>query len=268
MSSTRISVGGSTAPDSSPPQSEEDAQRLIARLDLVDSLPAVVELRARSYELLAPAPAVCVVDVGCGTGRGVAELCRRGVDALGVDRDPTMVAVARQRWPESAFVRADAYDLPLPDGAARGYRADKLYHVLDDPGRALTEARRVLAPGGRIVLVGQDWDGFVIDSDRPELTRALVAARADALPSPRAARAYRGLLLDHGFADVTVEAQTAVLTDARMWPLITGLADVARRTHALSDDEVDAWVQEQERRACSDRMFLAIPLFVAAGARR
>jgi hypothetical protein len=95
-----------------------------------------------------------------------------------------------------------------------------------------------------------------------------VAARADTWPSPRAARAYRGLPLDHGYTDVTVEAQTVVLTDARMLPVATGLADVARRTDACPAEEVDAWVQEQEPRARSDRMFLAIPLFVAAGTRR
>jgi ubiquinone/menaquinone biosynthesis C-methylase UbiE len=162
-------------PDPRSQRSEEDIQGLIARLDVVDSLPAAAELRARSYDLLAPASGTRVVDVGCGTGRAVAELRRRGIDALGVDLDPTMVAVARERWPESAVELADAYNLPLPDAAAHGYRADKLYHALDDPGRALTEARRVLAPGGRIVLLGQDWDTIVIDSDRPELTRALVA---------------------------------------------------------------------------------------------
>jgi hypothetical protein len=84
----------------------------------------------------------------------------------------------------------------------------------------------------------------------------------------RGRRAYHGLLLDHGFTDVTVEAQTVVLTDARMLPVVTGLADVARRTDACPAEEVDAWVQEQEPRARSDRMFLAIPLFVAAGTRR
>ncbi|MFF1345685.1 methyltransferase domain-containing protein [Streptomyces sp. NPDC058322] len=37
-----------------------------------------------------------------------------------------------------------------------GYRADKVIHELAEPERALAEARRVLRPGGRIVLLGQD----------------------------------------------------------------------------------------------------------------
>ncbi|MET8830892.1 hypothetical protein ABZX40_29410 [Streptomyces sp. NPDC004610] len=39
--------------------------------------------------------------------------------------------------------------------------------------------RRVRAPGGRIVLVGQDWDTVVIDSDTPDLTHALTQSRTD-----------------------------------------------------------------------------------------
>jgi SAM-dependent methyltransferase len=263
--STSMPRGGSDVRNPRSPSS--DAQRLIALLDVVDALPGASELRIRSYELLGAARGACVVDVGCGTGRAVAELAERGVDAVGVDLDPRMVAVARERWPGCRFELAAADDLPLPDGAAAGYRADKLYHALDDPARALVEARRVLAPGGRIVLVGQDWDTFVIDSDRPQLTRALVAARADTVASPRVARAYRSLLLDLGFTDVTVEVQTAIITDPRMLPVLTGLADVARATEAHPADEVDAWVEEQERRARSNRMFLAIPVFVAAGTR-
>ena len=58
-------------------------------------------------------------------------------------------------------------------------------HVLDDPARAAGEARRVLAPGGRIVLIGQDWDTFVIDADDAALTRTIVHARADLVPTPR-----------------------------------------------------------------------------------
>lgn len=241
---------------------------LIAVLDVVDDLPGASEVRERTYQLLGPAPGECVVDVGCGTGRAVGEMHRCGVHAVGVDIDETMLAVARERWPVSPFRLADAYELPFADSAVQGYRADKLYHALDDPGRALAEARRVLAPGGRIVLAGQDWDAFVIDSDQPAVTRILVAARADALPAPRVARAYRNVLLDHGFADVSVEVHTAVFTDSRLLPVVSGLADAAVAGGVLSRGEVEGWVGEQTERARSGRLFLAVPLFVAAGTRR
>ncbi len=65
-----------------------------------------------------------------------------------------------------------------------GYRADKVFHELADPRAALNEAWRVLASGGRVVLVGQDWESFIIDSDDPDLTRTIVTARASAVVSP------------------------------------------------------------------------------------
>ncbi|HET6314915.1 MAG TPA: methyltransferase domain-containing protein [Chloroflexota bacterium] len=86
---------------------------------------------------------------------------------FGIDLDPAMLAAARSRFPDIDVRAADATNLPLGDGQAPGYRADKLYHILSDPHAALAEARRVLRPGGRIVLRGQDWDAVVIDSDQP-----------------------------------------------------------------------------------------------------
>ena len=78
---------------------------------------------------------------------------------------------------------ACAPQLPFADATVDGYRADKVFHELSEPARALDEALRILAPGGRIVLVGQDWDTYVIDSDDPALTRAVVSARADLVPA-------------------------------------------------------------------------------------
>ncbi|MEU8390727.1 methyltransferase domain-containing protein [Micromonospora sp. NPDC048842] len=147
---------------------------LLAVLDAIESAPAAVQLRTRSYELLGDLAGRTVVDAGCGSGRAVAELAERGAHAVGVDLDPEMIAVARQRWPAGEFRVGDAAELPLESGSVAFYRADKVLHVLDDPARAVAEARRVLAPGGRAVLLGQDWDMIAIDSDEPETTRRLV----------------------------------------------------------------------------------------------
>ncbi len=181
--------------------------------------------------------------------------------------DPAMLAAARSRFPDIDVRAGDATSLPLGDGQAHGYRADKLYHVLPDPDAALAEARRVLAPGGRIVLVGQDWDAMVIDSDQPELTRRIVCARADTLPYPRIARAYRKLLLDAGFRHVEVEAHGAVFTDAAMLPIGIGHATAAQKTGAISDEEAEGWINEQAERAQHNRLLLALPMFLAAATR-
>jgi hypothetical protein len=104
------------------------------------------------------------------------------------------------------------------------------------------------------VLVGQDWDTFVIDSADPGLTRRTVHARADRVPNPRVARRYRNLLLDNGFVDVTVEVHTLVWTDAAALPALAGIGD-------------GAWLADQAARARDDRLFVAVPMFLAVGTR-
>ncbi|MPZ81439.1 MAG: methyltransferase domain-containing protein [Actinophytocola sp.] len=228
---------------------------LLNMLDALDSLPGSVELRARSYELLGPVEGRTVVDVGCGGGRAVHELGARGARAIGVDLDPDMIAAARTRWDAELHV-ASAYELPLGTGEAHGYRADKVLHALDDPPRALREARRVLGDGGRIVLLGQDWDVIVIDSDDPETTRRLVRAKADTIAVPQAARKYRNLLLDAGFTDPTVEVYTGVFTDDSMLPMLAMIA--------AGHEE---WLAEQVERARTGRLFMAVPMFLVAARR-
>jgi ubiquinone/menaquinone biosynthesis C-methylase UbiE len=244
-----------------------DIDTLIRALDIAENTPSVATLRQRGHQLLRLPTGATVVDVGCGAGRAVAELAEHGARAIGVDPDPTMLATARSRFPGIDVRAADAAELPLDDGRAHGYRADKVYHMLPEPAAALAEARRVLAPGGRIVLLGQDWDTIVIDSDRPDVTRRIVHARADTIPSPRIARAYRNLLLDAGFHDVEFEVHTSVLTDATALPLITGHADAARGVGAISGEQAEAWVSEQTGRAAAGRLMIAIPFFLAAAAR-
>jgi ubiquinone/menaquinone biosynthesis C-methylase UbiE len=244
-----------------------DTETLIRQLDAAEAMPAAARLRARSYQLLRLHPGATVVDVGCGTARAVAELAGQGARAVGVDLDPGMLAAARRRFPGIDVRAADAAGLPLGDGQAQGYRADKVYHIVPDPHAALAEARRVLAPGGRIALLGQDWDTIVIDSDQPELTRRIVHARAGTIPHPRIARAYRNLLLNAGCHDVDIEVHTWVFIDPATLPMLAGHATTAHQAGAISGDEAGNWISEQTRRAHDGRLLAAIPMFLAAATR-
>jgi hypothetical protein len=91
-----------------------------------------------------------------------------------------------------------------------------------------------------------------------------VHARADRTRNPRAARRYRSLLLEAGFHEVRVEVHTGVFTGPAMLPMPAGLAEGACSSGVVTRRQADAWMAEQCARADADRLFLALPMFVAA----
>jgi SAM-dependent methyltransferase len=99
-------------------------------------------------------PSSRALEVGIGSGRFAAPLGIR----FGVDPARPMLAMARARGLSVAAAVAEA--LPFPDGAFDAVLMVTVICFLDDPAAAFGEARRVLAPGGRLVL------GF-LDGDSP-----------------------------------------------------------------------------------------------------
>ncbi|NMD08666.1 MAG: metalloregulator ArsR/SmtB family transcription factor [Phyllobacteriaceae bacterium] len=99
-----------------------------------------------------------LVDLGTGTGR-VLELFGGVVrDLHGIDASREMLAIARANIEKHGFRRAelrqsDIYALPLADGMADLVTIHQVLHFLDEPQRALLEARRILRPGGKLLIV-------------------------------------------------------------------------------------------------------------------
>lgn len=236
-----------------------DMATLLKRLDTVDALPEAARLRDRGYDLLRLQLGGAVLDAGCGSGRAVYELSQRGMRGSGIDPSEQMIDAARERWPGMDFRRASAERLPFGDGELDGYRADKVLHVLPDPAEAIGEARRVLRPGGRILLVGPDWDLMAIDADDHDLTRRIVRARAAAMPSPNIARGYANLLRDSGFTDVAVEVHT---TFPPPEVVLAGLSQTAAEIPGSQD-----WFTDQHTRTTTNRSIIAIPIFLATATR-
>jgi ubiquinone/menaquinone biosynthesis C-methylase UbiE len=103
-------------------------------------------------------PGERVLDVACGTGV-VARLASQAVGStgsvVGVDVDPGMLAVARSVTPPGLAVdwrEANAESMPLRDGAFDAVLCQMGLQFVPDKHSALSEMRRVLAPGGRLLL--------------------------------------------------------------------------------------------------------------------
>jgi SAM-dependent methyltransferase len=242
-----------------------DAAQLVAYLQWIDSPHDVRARRRRSYELLELEPADRVAEVGCGIGTAVRELVERGVAAIGFDASPDMVEQARRLAPGAQFAVADVDDLPLPDRSFDGYRAERVYQHLDDPAAALEEAARVLRPGGRVVLVDQDWEAFVVDGDDPFVTRVILQGFCDSLPGGRIGRRLRRLLAEAGFDDVHVEADTVTMTDyEQLAPLLPSLVEPSVGEQSLGASTAEAWLEDQRRRGEDGVFFAAMTHFLAA----
>lgn len=98
-----------------------------------------------------------MLDAGCGTGRVAIELARRGLDVVGVDLDPVMLAAARAKAPDLPWLEADLADPALD----LGRRFDlvvaagnvMLFLAPGTEAAAVTTMARHLKPGG-LLLTG------------------------------------------------------------------------------------------------------------------
>ena len=99
-----------------------------------------------------------LVDIGTGTGRMIELFGRDAVHALGVDRSPEMLRLARVKLAEAGLAsaelrQADMYSLALPAASADTVIIHQVLHFAQQPSAAVAEAARLLAPRGRLLIV-------------------------------------------------------------------------------------------------------------------
>jgi SAM-dependent methyltransferase len=103
-----------------------------------------------------------LLEVGCGGGALLKTALRSGCRAAAIDHSHEMVGLARGENAEAVAAgrldvrEARADSLPFPDGTFTCAAMTGVLGFLADPVAALAEIRRVLAPGGRIVVLGSD----------------------------------------------------------------------------------------------------------------
>ncbi len=125
--------------------------------DLWQRLPDELEppsfARRSSFLLKELRPGDRVLDVGCGTGEFTARMAQAGARAIGVDVAEAALERARARHPELDF-RLVPFDGPLPfeDNSFEVVWAGEVIEHVADTARWLSEVRRVLAPGGRLLI--------------------------------------------------------------------------------------------------------------------
>jgi ubiquinone/menaquinone biosynthesis C-methylase UbiE len=162
-------------------------------------------------------PADRVVDIGCGPGTAVRHAARRAATATGIDPDPDMLRLAHwstaiRRSPDVSWLQGAAEKLPLPDGQATVAWAISSAHHWEDRDAGISEAWRILAPGGRLLLAerlarpgarGHAAHGLTRDQ-AADLARQLTAAGFGQVELHTATAGRRTLVIVCGAKDPAV----------------------------------------------------------------
>ena len=119
---------------------------------------ADAEIERAITSLLTDRPIGALLDIGTGTGRMLELFAPKAKSAIGIDRSSEMLRLARVKLEEAGISGAslrqgDMYALPLGDRSSDSIILHQVLHYAQQPGAAIAEAARVLAPGGRLLVI-------------------------------------------------------------------------------------------------------------------
>jgi SAM-dependent methyltransferase len=158
-------------------------------------------------------PGETVLDLGSGAGGDVLISARRvspGGKAIGLDMTAEMLELARKNAREAGvdnveFIEGYLEDIPLPDESVDVVISNCVINLAADKAVVLTEAARVLRPGGRFAI-----SDVVAHEDMDEETRADMSAFTGCIAGALTEAEYRSALAGAGFEDVSITVTHSV----------------------------------------------------------
>ena len=215
---------------------------------------------ARYLRLLRAQPGERILDAGCGGGwlsRALVPRVAPGGSVVGVDVSSAAVDLATRLADGEAagllsFEHADLHALPFPDADFNAAACFSVLGFCADPGRVLSELRRMLRPGGRLLAASSDEDTRVYNGRDRELGRRIMRAIADRGRDPWLGRRLAHLLEAAGFRivqeQVHAEVERHFQPGAAGYIMAHSCREYLLRDGGITADEYGRWLADL--RAC------------------
>jgi ubiquinone/menaquinone biosynthesis C-methylase UbiE len=235
-------------------------------LDVRASEPAMQAICAR-YMAQIPLPAAArVLEIGSGNGATTKHILQhlRPAQLVGIDPSPVFLDMACKAFagePRVSFAAGEATATGQADASFDLVIAHTVYSHLVDPKGALAEARRVLRPGGRLVIFDGDFATLTValfESD--PLQSAIDAVLRHMMQGPYIMRRLPALVTAAGFGLQSVEAHGYVQTTSPdfLLTLLARGANAAARAGEIGQGLVDGFAEEARRRVANGSFYGAL----------
>ena len=220
-----------------------------------------------------------VLELGCGTGRLLADLSRAtGSTGQVYGLEPQrLFASEAERFLRQQKLDANtrvfvgrAEDIHLPDESIDICIAQTvLIHIPADMiPKVFAQVRRVVKPGGSFVSVDQDGDTWTIDHPDRETTRKIVRFNSDhRYADGWTGRYLRRLFKQNGFSDVILSTWTHLDTEGGTYlhSMAQRVAEAAAEHDIISEEECRNWLDKLDRLTVEGNFFSSINFFCCQG---
>jgi 2-polyprenyl-3-methyl-5-hydroxy-6-metoxy-1,4-benzoquinol methylase len=235
----------------------EAMERIVQRLEFRGSDLAFAQMRETYLDRLSLAPDARVLDLGCGTGIVSRSLARREGFAgalVGVDFSDALLAAARRLAADEAlgdriiFRTGDAHALAEPAESYDAVIAHTLVSHVADPAAVVSEAMRVLRPGGVLAVFDGDYASLSFGAGAPAANAAMVAAILDVVvANPHVLRAFPAILRDAGLgiADFLSHVHAEAGAGSFFINMAETFAPLAVSGGHVASDEAAGWLAVQ-----------------------
>ncbi|MFC0433088.1 bifunctional 2-polyprenyl-6-hydroxyphenol methylase/3-demethylubiquinol 3-O-methyltransferase UbiG [Kutzneria buriramensis] len=187
-----------------------------------------------------------VLEAGCGEGYGADLLAGVACRVIALDYDRLTAEHVRRAYPRVGVVRGNLATLPLADASVDVVANLQVIEHLWDQHGFLVECRRVLRPGGTLLITTPNRITFSPGRDtplNPFHTRELAPSELDSLLTGAGFRVetLQGLRHGPGIDDTIIDRQVEVVLGGNGWPddLLTEVKAVAAEDFVITADDVD-----------------------------